>query len=164
MQITITLPDNVVPRIAASHEGGLEPAIYTAIKVYCSLGPTTLGQIRDLRLPGAIDPLLPDSPKALTTTAVIREAVHRLHSRLLDMTPREDAPHKLYVHRTLRRPGRPPVIELQDRDRAIIHRHNAGATYQQIGEEFTLSVARVGQIISRERRKARTLSQATQAI
>lgn len=168
MQLTITLPDNVVPRIAASHENGLDAAIYTAIKVYCSLGPTTLAQIADLQAPGALIPTLPDTPQNITPTAVLREAVNRLHAQLLAVTPLQDANEHFQVRQPVRQPkiyprrppGRPPLIELQDRDRAIIHRHNAGASYQQIADEFILSVARVGQIISRERRKAQQAARA----
>ena len=123
--ITIEVPTAVAQKLAEWHEGTLEHATLTALRLYHGIGPTAHAQL--LQAAAAMD----TSPSKALRTAI---------GMLSDQSTKLKPPAAR---------GRP--ITNQERDTAIFLRAKEGETHATIGRAFNLSLVRVGQILAHQR-------------
>lgn len=126
--ITVEVPTAVTQRLAEWHEGTLEHATITALKLYHGLGSEAYATLCSLAKDSGITP-----------ARALRAAVNAL--------AREAAKVRLPSAQL----GRPKVNE--ERDVAIFLRLSAGETYAAVARAFGLSQVRVGQIAALQRAK-----------
>jgi hypothetical protein len=123
--VTVEVPTAVAQKLAEWHEGTLEHAALTALRLYHGIGPTSHAQL--LQAAAALD----TSPSKALRTAI---------GLLSDQSTKLKPP-------AVR--GRP--ITNQERDTAIFLRAKEGETHATIGRAFNLSLVRVGQILAHQR-------------
>jgi hypothetical protein len=123
--ITIEVPTAVAQKLAEWHDGPLEHAALTALRLYHGLGPAAHAQLLQ-----AAQTLDTSPAKALRT------AVERLVEQANQIRP------------TVAR-GRPAIN--QERDTAIFLRVTEGATQAEVAHAFGISLVRVGQIMAQQR-------------
>jgi hypothetical protein len=123
--VTIEVPTAVAQKLAEWHEGTIEHAALTALRLYHGIGPTSHAQL--LQAAAALD----TSPSKALRTAI---------GVLSDQSTKLKPPAAR---------GRP--ITNQERDTAIFLRAKEGETHATIGRAFNLSLVRVGQILAHQR-------------
>jgi hypothetical protein len=123
--ITIEVPTAVAQKLSEWHEGTLEHAALTALRLYHGIGPTAHAQL--LQAAATLD----TSPSKALRTAI---------GILSDQSTKLKPPATR---------GRP--ITNQERDTAIFLRAKEGETHATIGRAFNLSLVRVGQILAHQR-------------
>jgi hypothetical protein len=123
--ITIDVPTAVAQKLTEWHDGPLEHAALTALRLYHGLGPAAHAQLLQ-----AAQTLNTSPAKALRT------AVERLAEQANKI--------KLTAAR-----GRPAIN--QERDTAIFLRITEGATQAEVAHAFSISLVRVGQIMAQQR-------------
>jgi hypothetical protein len=141
--ITFGIPTAVAIKISEWHEGPLEDAALTALRLYHGIGPTAHAELLQAAQTLGISQL-----KALRTA--------------IDMFVEQA--NKL---KTVPNPKGRPVTN-QERDTAIFLRVTEGATQAEVAHAFNISLVRVGQIMAQQRalrgltskRKPRTTNQA----
>jgi hypothetical protein len=125
-QITIAVPHAVALKLSEWHEGPLEDAALTALRLYHGIGPTAHAELLQ-----AAQTLNTSPVKALRTAIEL----------LVEQT------HKL---KTVPNPKGRPVTN-QERDTAIFLRVTEGATQAEVAHAFNISLVRVGQIMAQQR-------------
>jgi transposase len=141
--ITFGIPTAVAIKISEWHEGPLEDAALTALRLYHGIGPTAHAELLQAAQTLGISQL-----KALRTA--------------IDMFVEQASKLK-----TVPNPKGRPVTN-QERDTAIFLRVTEGATQAEVAHAFNISLVRVGQIMAQQRalrgltskRKPRTTNQA----
>jgi hypothetical protein len=123
--VTIEVPTAVAQKLAEWHEGTIEHAALTALRLYHGIGPTSHAQL--LQAAAALD----TSP-----SKALRTAIGILSDQSTKLKPSAAR-------------GRP--ITNQERDTAIFLRAKEGETHATIGRAFNLSLVRVGQILAHQR-------------
>ena len=142
-QITFGIPTAVAIKISEWHEGPLEDAALTALRLYHGIGPTAHAELLQAAQILGISQL-----KAMRTA--------------IDMFVEQTSKLKTTPHPK----GRP--VTNQERDTAIFLRVTEGATQAAVAHTFNISLVRVGQIMAQQRalrgltsnRKPRTPNQA----
>lgn len=130
--ITVEVPTAVTQKLAEWHEGTLEHATITALKLYHGLGAEAYATLCSLAKESDITP-----------ARALRAAV----STMAREAARVRAPNAAM--------GRPKINE--ERDMAIFLRINDGEPYAEVARSFGISQVRVGQIAALQR-AARGLS------
>ena len=141
--ITFSIPHAVAIKISEWHEGPLEDAALTALRLYHGIGPTAHAELLQAAQILGISQL-----KAMRTA--------------IDMFVEQTSKLKTTPHPK----GRP--VTNQERDTAIFLRVTEGATQAAVAHTFNISLVRVGQIMAQQRalrgltskRKPRTTNQA----
>jgi hypothetical protein len=128
-QITLDIPAAVALKLSEWHDGTLEDAALTALRLYHGIGPTAHAGL--LRAAKTFD---------ATPAKALRTAIDLLIAEAdkLKTTPNSAAPR-----------GRP--ITNQERDTAIFLRITEGATHAEVAHSFGISIVRVGQIMAQQR-------------
>jgi hypothetical protein len=142
--ITFSIPHAVAIKISEWHEGPLEDAALTALRLYHGIGPTAHAELLQAAQILGISQL-----KAMRTA--------------IDMFVEQTSKLKTTPHPK----GRP--VTNQERDTAIFLRVTEGATQAAVAHTFNISLVRVGQIMAQQRalrgltskRKPRTSNQAS---
>jgi hypothetical protein len=140
--ITFSIPHAVAIKISEWHEGPLEDAALTALRLYHGIGPTAHAELLQAAQILGISQL-----KAMRTA--------------IDMFVEQTSKLKTTPHPK----GRP--VTNQERDTAIFLRVTEGATQAAVAHTFNISLVRVGQIMAQQRalrgltskRKPRTTNQ-----
>jgi hypothetical protein len=141
-QITFGIPTAVAIKISEWHEGPLEDAALTALRLYHGIGPTAHAELLQAAQILGISQL-----KAMRTA--------------IDLFVEQTSKLKTTPHPK----GRP--VTNQERDTAIFLRVTEGATQAAVAHTFNISLVRVGQIMAQQRalrgltskRKPRTTNQ-----
>jgi transposase len=141
--ITFGIPTAVAQKLTEWHDGTLEDAALTALRLYHGIGPTAHAELLQAAQTLGISQL-----KALRTA--------------IDMFVEQANKIK-----TVPNPKGRPVTN-QERDTAIFLRVTEGATQAEVAHAFNISLVRVGQIMAQQRalrgltskRKPRTTNQA----
>ena len=123
--ITIDVPPAVAQKLSEWHEGTLEDAVLTALRLYHGMGAQAYAQLRALA-----------QTRETTTAKALRGAIERAAAEA-------NAPAKPNAL------GRP--VTNQSRDASIYATIKQGNTYAQTALLFNLSVVRVGQIVAHQR-------------
>jgi len=141
-QITIAVPHAVAQKLTEWHDGTLEDAALTALRLYHGIGQTTYAQLLQAAQ------TLSSSPIKTLRTAIelLAEQANKV--------------------KTIPNPKGRPVTN-QERDTAIFLRVTEGATQAEVAHAFNISLVRVGQIMAQQRalrgltskRKPRTTNQ-----
>jgi hypothetical protein len=140
--ITFSIPHAVAIKISEWHEGPLEDAALTALRLYHGIGPTAHAELLQAAQILGISQL-----KAMRTA--------------IDLFVEQTSKLKTTPHPK----GRP--VTNQERDTAIFLRVTEGATQAEVAHAFNISLVRVGQIMAQQRalrgltskRKPRTTNQ-----
>jgi hypothetical protein len=125
-QITFGIPTAVAIKISEWHEGPLEDAALTALRLYHGIGPTAHAELLQAAQILGISQL-----KAMRTA--------------IDMFVEQTSKLKTTPHPK----GRP--VTNQERDTAIFLRVTEGATQAAVAHTFNISLVRVGQIMAQQR-------------
>jgi hypothetical protein len=125
-QITFGIPTAVAIKISEWHEGPLEDAALTALRLYHGTGPTAHAELLQAAQILGISQL-----KAMRTA--------------IDMFVEQTNKLKTTPHPK----GRP--VTNQERDTAIFLRVTEGATQAAVAHTFNISLVRVGQIMAQQR-------------
>jgi Mor family transcriptional regulator len=143
-QVTIAVPHAVAQKLTEWHDGTLEDAALTALRLYHGIGQTTYAQLLQAAQ------TLSSSPIKTLRTAIelLAEQANKV--------------------KTIPNPKGRPVVN-QERDTAIFLRIKEGATQAEVAHAFNISLVRVGQIMAQQRalrgltsnRKPRTSNQAS---
>ena len=141
-QVTIAVPHAVAQKLTEWHDGTLEDAALTALRLYHGIGQTTYAQLLQAAQ------TLSSSPIKTLRTAIelLAEQANKV--------------------KTIPNPKGRPVTN-QERDTAIFLRVTEGATQAAVAHTFNISLVRVGQIMAQQRalrgltskRKPRTTNQ-----
>jgi hypothetical protein len=125
-QITIAVPHAVAQKLAEWHDGTLEDAALTALRLYHGIGQTTHAQLLQ-------------AAQTLNTSPIktLRTAIELLVARANKV-------------KTVPNPKGRPVTN-QERDTAIFLRIKEGATQAEVAHAFGISLVRVGQIMAQQR-------------
>jgi len=123
--ITIDVPPAVAQKLSEWHEGTLEDAVLTALRLYHGMGAQAYAQLRALA-----------QTRETTPVKALREAIERAATEA-------NAPAKPNAL------GRP--VTNQSRDASIYSTVKQGNTYAHTALLFNLSVVRVGQIVAHQR-------------
>jgi hypothetical protein len=123
--ITIDVPPAVAQKLSEWHEGTLEDAVLTALRLYHGMGAQSYAQLRALA-----------QTRETTPVKALREAIERAATEA-------NAPAKPNAL------GRP--VTNQSRDASIYSTVKQGNTYAHTALLFNLSVVRVGQIVAHQR-------------
>jgi hypothetical protein len=123
--ITVDVPPAVAQKLSEWHEGTLEDAVLTALRLYHGMGAQAYSQLRALA-----------QTRETTPTKALREAIERAAAEA-------NAPAKPNAL------GRP--VTNQSRDASIYSTVKQGNTYAHTALLFNLSVVRVGQIVAHQR-------------
>ncbi len=124
--ITIGVPHAVAIKLSEWHEGPLEDAALTALRLYHGIGPTAHAELLQAAQILGISQL-----KAMRTA--------------IDMFVEQTSKLK-----TAPNPKGRPVTN-QERDTAIFLRVTEGATQAEVAHAFNISLVRVGQIMAQQR-------------
>jgi transposase-like protein len=124
--ITFSIPHAVAIKISEWHEGPLEDAALTALRLYHGIGPTAHAELLQAAQTLGISQL-----KAMRTA--------------IDMFVEQTSKLKTTPHPK----GRP--VTNQERDTAIFLRITEGATQAEVAHAFNISLVRVGQIMAQQR-------------
>ena len=124
-QITVAVPHAVAQKLSEWHEGPLEDAVLTALRLYHGMGAQAYAQLRALA-----------QTRETTPVKALREAIERAATEA-------NAPAKPNAL------GRP--VTNQSRDASIYATVKQGNTYAHTALLFNLSVVRVGQIVAHQR-------------
>jgi transposase-like protein len=124
--ITFSIPHAVAIKLSEWHEGPLEDAALTALRLYHGIGPTAHAELLQAAQTLGISQL-----KAMRTA--------------IDMFVEQTSKLKTTPHPK----GRP--ITNQERDTAIFLRVTEGATQAEVAHAFNISLVRVGQIMAQQR-------------
>jgi Mor family transcriptional regulator len=125
-QVTITVPHAVAQKLTEWHDGTLEDAALTALRLYHGIGQTTYAQLLQAAQ------TLSSSPIKTLRTAIelLAEQANKV--------------------KTIPNPKGRPVVN-QERDTAIFLRIKEGATQAEVAHAFNISLVRVGQIMAQQR-------------
>jgi hypothetical protein len=125
-QVTITVPHAVAQKLTEWHDGTLEDAALTALRLYHGIGQTTYAQLLQAAQ------TLSSSPIKTLRTAIelLAEQANKV--------------------KTIPNPKGRPVTN-QERDTAIFLRVTEGATQAEVAHAFNISLVRVGQIMAQQR-------------
>jgi hypothetical protein len=125
-QITIAVPHAVAQKLTEWHDGTLEDAALTALRLYHGIGQTTYAQLLQAAQ------TLSSSPIKTLRTAIelLAEQANKV--------------------KTIPNPKGRPVTN-QERDTAIFLRVTEGATQAEVAHAFNISLVRVGQIMAQQR-------------
>ena len=125
-QITIAVPHAVAQKLAEWHDGTLEDAALTALRLYHGIGQTTHAQLLQ-------------AAQTLNTSPIktLRTAIELLAEQANKV-------------KTIPNPKGRPVTN-QERDTAIFLRVTEGATQAEVAHAFNISLVRVGQIMAQQR-------------
>lgn len=123
--VTIEVPTAVAQKLSEWHEGTLDHAALTALRLYHGIGSTSHAQL--LQAAATMD----TSP-----SKALRTAIGMLNDQSTKLKPPAAR-------------GRP--ITNQERDTAIFLRAKEGETHATLGRAFDLSLVRVGQILAHQR-------------
>jgi hypothetical protein len=124
--ITFSIPHAVAIKISEWHEGPLEDAALTALRLYHGIGPTAHAELLQAAQILGISQL-----KAMRTA--------------IDLFVEQTSKLKTTPHPK----GRP--VTNQERDTAIFLRVTEGATQAAVAHTFNISLVRVGQIMAQQR-------------
>jgi hypothetical protein len=124
--ITFSIPHAVAIKISEWHEGPLEDAALTALRLYHGIGPTAHAELLQAAQILGISQL-----KAMRTA--------------IDLFVEQTSKLKTTPHPK----GRP--VTNQERDTAIFLRVTEGATQAEVAHAFNISLVRVGQIMAQQR-------------
>lgn len=122
--VTIELPTAVAQKLSEWHEGTLEDAALTAVKLYHGMGREAYAALIELA-----------QLNNTTQAKALRSAITHATTATQQATPGT--------------PGRPKING--QRDAAIFKAINAGGTYARVADDFGLSLVRVGQIVATQR-------------
>jgi hypothetical protein len=125
-QITINVPTAVAQKLTEWHDGTLEDAALTALRLYHGIGPTTHAQLLQ-------------AAQTLSTSPIktLRTAIELIAAQASKI-------------KTVPNPKGRPVTN-QERDTAIFLRIKEGATQAEVAHAFGISLVRVGQIMAQQR-------------
>jgi hypothetical protein len=124
--ITLEVPPAVAHKLSEWHDGTLEHAALTALRLYHGMGPDAYAQL-----------LQAATTLGTTPNKALRTAIAQLHTQAHKLTP-PAAPR-----------GRP--VTNQERDTAIYLRVSEGATHAEVSHAFDISIVRIGQILAQQR-------------
>jgi hypothetical protein len=125
-QITINVPTAVAQKLTEWHDGTLEDAALTALRLYHGIGPSTHAQLLQ-------------AAQTLSTSPIktLRTAIELIAAQASKI-------------KTVPNPKGRPVTN-QERDTAIFLRIKEGATQAEVAHAFGISLVRVGQIMAQQR-------------
>jgi len=125
-QITINVPTAVAQKLTEWHDGTLEDAALTALRLYHGIGPSTHAQLLQ-------------AAQTLSTSPIktLRTAIELIAAQASKI-------------KTVPNPKGRPAIN-QERDTAIFLRIKEGATQAEVAHAFNISLVRVGQIMAQQR-------------